>query len=87
MDKNIVFVNICVDSSEGGWKAGLAKLNLHGVNLIAEGWMKNPVCQAYNISGIPHYCLIDTEGKIVDINSPRPSEKQILHSQLDKLLK
>lgn len=86
-DKNIVFVNVCVDSNESEWKAGLKKLNLNGINLIAEGWTKNPMCQNYNINGIPHYFLIDTEGKIVDNNSPRPGDKQMLYDKLDKLLK
>ena len=30
-------------------------------------------CQAYNIMGIPHYTLIDKEGKIVDNKCDRPS--------------
>jgi peroxiredoxin len=86
-DKNIVFVNVCVDSNESTWKENLKKLNLSGVNLIAEGWTKNPMCQNYNVNGIPHYFLIDTEGKIVDNNSPHPGDKQMLYSKIDKLLK
>lgn len=86
-NKNIVFVNICVDSNDPAWKEGLKKLNLDGVNLIAEGWTKNPICQAYNVNSIPHYFLIDAEGKIVDNNSPHPGEKQMLYDKLDKLLK
>ncbi|MBD1367249.1 TlpA family protein disulfide reductase [Mucilaginibacter sp. ZT4R22] len=85
-DKNIVFINICVDSDEPEWKASLAKLGLHGVNLIARGWNKNPVCKAYNINGIPHYYIIDAAGKIVDNNSPGPSQSYSLHPKLDALV-
>jgi peroxiredoxin len=85
-DKNIVFINICVDANEKDWKDNLKKLNLHGVNLLAEGWTKNPVCKAYNIDAIPHYYLLNNEGKIVNNNSERPGEAE-LHTQLDKLVK
>ena len=71
-NKDVVFVNICVDAKDKQWKNALAKYNLDGVNLMAEGWSNNPVCQLYNITGIPHYILIDKTGKIVDNNAPGP---------------
>jgi peroxiredoxin len=85
-DKNIVFINICVDANEAEWKANLKKLNLQGVNLIAEGWTKNPVCKAYNVSSIPHYCIIGTSGKIVNASSPGPEQRFDLSKQIDQLL-
>jgi peroxiredoxin len=84
-DKNIVFINICVDANEKEWKESLKKLNLHGINLLAEGWTKNPVNKAYNITAIPHYYLIDGEGKIVNNNAENPNKD--LYPELDKLLK
>lgn len=84
-DKNIVFINICVDSDEKGWKAKLKELNLHGVNLIAEGWVKNPMVAAYGVNGIPHYYLVDPAGKIADNNSPGPGDGT-LYPKMDKLL-
>jgi len=73
-DKNVVFVNICVDSNEDDWKKGLLKYKLDGINLIAEGWAKNPVCKAYNVNALPHYILIDKKGNIADNNAPFASE-------------
>ncbi|HKO82366.1 MAG TPA: TlpA disulfide reductase family protein, partial [Chitinophagaceae bacterium] len=85
--KNIIFLNICVDADEKEWKENLGKLNLQGINLITEGWIiKNPVCITYGVNGIPHYYLIDKEGKIADNNAPRPSQGEILYSAMDKLL-
>ncbi|MET3610870.1 peroxiredoxin [Mucilaginibacter rubeus] len=86
-DKNVVFLNICVDSDEKAWKSSLASLNISGVNLIAEGWTRNPVCQKYNVTGIPHYITIGTDGKIVNNNSERPSSGYTLTAELDKALK
>ncbi len=85
-DKNIEFVNICVDVKADTWKYNLASLKLGGINLLAEGWTNNPVCKKYNVNGIPHYYIIGADGKIVDNNSPRPSDGEQLYAKLDKLL-
>lgn len=69
-NKDVIFLNICVDAKEAEWKAALDKYKLDGVNLIAEGWTNHPVCQAYNVNGIPHYVLIDKSGKISNNNAP-----------------
>jgi peroxiredoxin len=69
-DKQIVFINICMDAKENDWKEALTKYQLDGINLIAKGWTNNPVCKAYNINIIPHYILIDKNGKIANNNAP-----------------
>lgn len=85
-DKNIVFVNICVDVKTAEWKNSLKETGLSGINLIAEGWTRNPAVKQYGIQGIPHYMVIDANGKIVDNNSPRPSETDRLYPVLDKAI-
>lgn len=72
-DRDIVFLNICVDVKQDEWLKGLKKYKLDGINLIAEGWVKNPVCKAYNINGIPHYVLINKDGTIANNNASDPS--------------
>ncbi|MDP9080862.1 MAG: TlpA family protein disulfide reductase [Bacteroidota bacterium] len=86
-DKNIVFLNVCVDTDEKTWKQNIVSLKVDGSNVIAKGWTKNPVCKQYNINGIPHYIIIGADGKIVNNNSPRPSETLTLYPELDKALK
>lgn len=71
---DIVYVYINVADSEKSWRQGIEKYNLEGINLIAEGWSKNPVCQAYNVLGIPHYVLIDEDGMVVKNKTDRPSD-------------
>jgi peroxiredoxin len=86
-DKDVVFINICVDSNEETWKKTLAETKLDGINLIAEGWTNNQVCKDYNINGIPHYVLLDRQGRFVNANMARPS--QIVSGQnkeIDQLL-
>lgn len=85
----VVFLYVCVDSPQAKWLAALEQLGLQGVNLLAEGWEKNPACQAYNVRGIPHYVLIDRQGRIVSNHTDRPSIMlmQGENSELEKLLK
>ncbi|MDR2040477.1 MAG: TlpA family protein disulfide reductase [Bacteroidales bacterium] len=85
---DIVFIYVCVDSKEPQWRQAVEQYQLKGVNLIAEGWTKHPACKAYNVEGIPHYVLIDKEGKIVNNKCDRPSSMlyQGENSELEKLL-
>jgi peroxiredoxin len=71
-DKDVVFVNICVDSNVKAWKKAIKDLKLDGINLIAEGWGNNPVCRLYNINAIPHYIILDREGRYVTYNGDFP---------------
>ncbi|WP_349316245.1 redoxin family protein [Chitinophaga sp. MM2321] len=69
-DKDVAFLNICVDEEGSIWTNKIKELKLEGVNLVAKGWVNNQVCKDYGINGIPHYVLIDKNGKIVNNNAP-----------------
>ncbi|MVN89642.1 TlpA family protein disulfide reductase [Mucilaginibacter aquatilis] len=85
-DKDIVFVNVCVDTDEKTWKASLKDLNLQGVNLIAPGWTKHPMVKAFNVTAIPHYFLIDANGVIKSNNCPSPGQSGLLYKLLDEAI-
>ncbi len=72
--KDVVFINICVDSGDKICKNAIKEHKLTGVNLIAEGWVKNPVCKTYGINSIPHYLIINKDGTIANNNAPRMNE-------------
>ena len=40
--------------------------------LFAKGWQSD-IAKDYIIHSIPRFILIDKEGKIIDVNAPRPS--------------
>ena len=81
-NKNIEFVSISSDEarrSGGSWEAAEKKWrdfvkarNLSGVQL----WAGQDISfqQAYQVTGIPRFILIDKQGNIVNANAPRPSE-------------
>ena len=87
-NKDVVFLNICVDTETKSWINAVKKLKLTGVNLIAEGWTKNPVCKAYNVGGIPHYVIINKNGTIANNNAPRMRElvSKFGRNELDQAL-
>jgi len=40
----------------------------------------------FGITGIPHYVLIDKNGKLISKNATRPSEKELITNQINQLL-
>ena len=59
----VVFLNVSLDANEGAWKQAIAKHEIKGVHVRSE-----QVAQAYNVSGIPRYYLVDPQGLIVEDN-------------------
>ena len=57
----VVFLNISLDANEGAWKQAIAKHEIKGFHVRSE-----QVPQAYNVSGIPRYYLVDPQGMIVE---------------------
>ena len=75
--KNIEFVSISIDKPQQheAWKNMIAQKNMSGIQLFAGE--DQSFAQAYQISGIPRFILIDPEGKIVNANAPRPSNPSL----------
>lgn len=71
--KNIVFVSVSVDETKEPWEKMVKEKKLKGVQLFAKGF--SAITKDYLINSIPRFLLIDTEGKIIDSNAPKPSEK------------
>lgn len=76
-DKDITFVSISIDRNKdiGLWKKTVADMKLGGIQLhLAEdwAWLKNFMP---NGMLVPRFILLDREGKIIDANMTRPSDK------------
>lgn len=73
-DKDIAFVSLSVDveKDEEKWKKFVQKESLGGIQLYAKGFSE--FAQYYKISSIPRFLIFDKEGRIVTIDSPRPSD-------------
>ena len=58
----VVFLNVSLDENEVAWKQAIAKHQIQGLHVRSDG----QVTQAYNVSAIPRYYLVDPQGLIVE---------------------
>jgi len=84
-NKNITFVSVSVDHNIESWKKFIKEKSMKGNQYIAIGGFGSDIVQKYNIYTIPRFILIDKEGKIINVNAPRPSSKEI-HEVLTSLI-
>jgi len=87
-DKRIVFVSISVDrkESKATWKQMIAKRELGGLQLFADESFDSDFMNAYAVTSIPRFILIDPNGNVVNTEAPRPSFDKT-RTLLDELLK
>ena len=72
--KKIVFVSLSCDENPSVWKEMVKKEKLGGIQLHMGRDMK--FREAYGITAIPRFILLDKEGKIVNATMTRPSDPQ-----------
>lgn len=86
-DKNIEFVSISVDDARRSgsdekaheaWKAMVADKELGGIQLFSDKAWQSDFIQAYKITSIPRFLLIDPNGNIVSADAPRPSSDGLI---------
>ena len=73
--KNIHFVSISCDKNKNAWETKVKNDKLGGVQLIIG--RDRSFMDAYMVSGIPRFILLDKDGNIVKADAPRPSTKEI----------
>lgn len=83
--KDIVFLYISIDDSADKWKQAIAEDKIEGVHLLSTGGTESKVAKTFNISGVPHYMIIDKEGKLFSNDATRPSQPETAET-LRKLL-
>ncbi len=73
--KNIHFVSISCDSNKAAWENKVKNEGLGGIQLIIG--RDRSFMDAYMVTGIPRFILIDKEGNVYDADAPRPSDPSI----------
>ncbi|MEG2792130.1 MAG: thioredoxin-like domain-containing protein, partial [Odoribacter sp.] len=69
--KNIHFVSLSCDKDLDAWKKKIETEKMGGIQLNSGG---DPAfMKFFGIRGIPHFILLDQEGKIINPNMSRPS--------------
>ncbi len=83
--KDIVFVYLGVQCEEKLWKAAIAEMEIDGEHFFVDNKGFGAMSDKFKISGIPHYVLVDKQGRVVDDNAKRPGDSQ-LKEEMEKLL-
>ena len=68
----IAFVSISTDKDKAKWEQMVKDEKMGGIQLHTGG--DEAFTNAFRVNGIPHFILIDTEGKIMEANMSRPSD-------------
>jgi thiol-disulfide isomerase/thioredoxin len=84
--KKIEFVYCCVKSEKEKWEEKIRDYRLSGSQYLLNDSEYDVLSQKFQITGIPHYVLIDKNGKIIDKNAPRPSSGEELVNMINKYL-
>lgn len=82
-DVQVVSISVDEAPDKEKWLKMIKDENLGGLQLFASGW--GDLAQYYKIKGIPRFMVFDKEGKIVTVDSPRPSDPK-LKALLEKTL-
>lgn len=81
---NIKFVSIGIESKKESLEKLIKAHGLEGIHLFDPD-KEEDLKKRYNVEGIPHYVLIDTDGKMIEKRAKRPSEPT-LKTQLSELV-
>ncbi len=83
---NIVFLYLAHGCTKESWRATIANKKLTGEHILLTNDQYNLLADLFDISGIPHYSLIDKKGNVVLKDAPRPSEKDIIIKEIERQL-
>jgi thiol-disulfide isomerase/thioredoxin len=83
--KEVVFVNLCLESSSENWLETVSKNHIEGENYYLDANASKSFMGTHNISGFPTFMLIDRNGQQ---RSPvaRPSDTQSVIKQIDSFI-
>lgn len=76
----VKFIYFSIDTDKGRWTKAIDVFGIKGDNYLIENELKSEFSKYFNIYGVPHYILIDKDGKVIFPSAARPSSKSIANS-------
>lgn len=73
-DSNIVFIQVLFNGNEEQAKEYITEYDQNGIFLLANKSAEDVISREYFFNSIPHFCIIDTNGKIVSNKNNFPYE-------------
>ncbi len=85
-DQEVVFLNLCCRSPRSTWEEFIQAEQITGENYLLDVDEYNYLSTLFKFQGIPHYVLVDRNGRVSNENAPRPSLEHAVHSEIQALL-
>jgi thiol-disulfide isomerase/thioredoxin len=85
LKKEVVFINLCLQSSKSNWQKLVKEKNITGENYFFGEDATKLLMGNYRLAGFPSYILVNKKGKIVTTSAPRPSEGKDLQKIIANL--
>lgn len=86
-NKDVEVIAISIDTKVDTWLAKVAAMKMEGTQLIdSNGSENSKIAKDYKIHGVPHYVLIDKNGRVASAFAPRPSMEVEVEKQINELL-
>ncbi|MDF2187117.1 TlpA disulfide reductase family protein [Paraflavitalea sp. CAU 1676] len=85
--KEVVFLYIGISCTKQSWENTIKDKDIVGEHYFANDNEGKLLSDKFNISGIPHYVLVDKNGKVADDRAARPGSKEKLVRAINNLLK
>ncbi len=84
--KDIELISISLDTNKAKWLAKLKADKPKWRQFICPDNFQSQLCKNYDIDAIPRFLFFDKDGRIISLDAPRPSDKDIIQ-YIDQNLK
>jgi thiol-disulfide isomerase/thioredoxin len=71
-DQNIVFLYLGYNDTKTNWLGARKELGIEGEHILLSPTLIQEAKRTFNVTGIPHYAIIDKDGTIIQKNAGRP---------------
>lgn len=85
--ENVAFVYLCIKSKKEEWENTITDYKIKGDNYLLNDSQYDILSEMFQISGIPHYVLVNNKGEIIDKNAQRPSIEGDINNKLINQIK
>ena len=85
-EKDVIFINLCLDSKKENWKPTIIKNNIEGENYFLDYNASQLFRAEHNLPGYPSYLIIDKKGGILN-PAPKPSNLESTIQKIESCLK
>ena len=69
--KDVIFIGYSIDQDKEAWKKWVTTHKMSKVQLWTGG--KGPIVDDYRVQAVPQFIVFSKEGKLINLNAPRPS--------------